>query len=228
MSSLESSISFEQLSLPLSTLPSKRVQDLSGRLFEAWRVLTFSHIDKHGKAHWLCECVCGIRKAVCGSDLRSHKSESCGCPRRLYGGYDSDHPIEYRTFRSMWNRCTDPKNVEYKHYGGRGITICERWRLFVNFLSDVGVRPGPDYSLDRVNNDGNYEPGNVRWATRLEQANNTQKVRLITFNNQTHTIAEWARRLGYSYPTLHKRFKQWSLEKALTFPIQIAYRRSKP
>lgn len=81
---------------------------------------------------------------------------------------------EHHTWTSMWQRCTNPKNKSFKNYGGRGITVCARWRIFENFLFDMGPKPSPDLSLDRIDNDGNYEPSNCRWATRLVQTHNSR------------------------------------------------------
>jgi hypothetical protein len=209
------------------SLPSRRIRDLSNLPFGFWTVLAFSHVNKDGKAYWDCLCFCGAQKTILGADLIAKKSQSCGCTRRLYGGYDPVHLHVYNAFAAMWRRCTDPTHESYHNYGGRGIVVCERWRLFAAFFADIGDRPGPHYSLDRINNDGNYEPGNVRWATRREQANNTRRVLLITFKNETHTIADWARRLGFSYPTLRKRLRNWSLEDALTAPVDTRYSRSR-
>lgn len=86
--------------------------------------------------------------------------------------HDQCNSPEYVSWRHMKQRCTNPRRKEYPHYGGRGISVCERWQTFANFIADMGLRPGPKYTLDRVNNEGNYEPDNCRWATRTEQSRN--------------------------------------------------------
>lgn len=128
---------------------------------------------------------------------------------------------EYRVWGSMIQRCENPARASYRLYGGRGIRVYPAWRLsFDAFLRDVGPRPSPRHTLDRVDSDGHYEPGNVRWATPLQQANNARSNRLVTFNGETRTRAEWARHLGIKYFTLRQRLdKGWPPERAFTRPI---------
>jgi len=120
----------------------------------------------------------------------------------------------------MVNRCTYPSTPNFKRYGGRGITVCERWRDYVNFLADMGERP-PNTSLDRIDGNGNYEPGNCRWATRKEQRRNMGENTMMTFAGETKTLAEWAEKVGINRQTLRFRYvrKGWSAERALTEPL---------
>ena len=129
---------------------------------------------------------------------------------------------EYVVWAGIIQRCTDPGCGSYQRYGGRGITVCDRWRnSFENFLADMGPRPGLEYSIDRINNGGNYEPGNCRWATREEQRSNTRRNRVIEWNGVRRTLAQWERSLGMRRGTLQARLDQhhWSLERALTTPV---------
>jgi hypothetical protein len=122
----------------------------------------------------------------------------------------------YISWQAMWERCTNPRGCRWEHYGARGITVCERWGSFENFLADMGERP-PDMTLDRYpSKDGNYEPGNVRWAIAREQNLNTRRNRLLTHNGITLTFTEWAERLGLPRTTLGKRLDSgWTLDRAL-------------
>jgi hypothetical protein len=129
---------------------------------------------------------------------------------------------EYQAWLAMRERCKNPNNAAFHNYGGRGIIVCSRWdSSFANFLADVGLAPSPQHSLDRYpNQNGNYKPGNVRWATPREQANNLRTNRLIQFDGQTFTLAEWSRRQGLSIKALHMRLKVgWPLDRALTEPL---------
>lgn len=120
----------------------------------------------------------------------------------------------------MRNRCRNPKYPMYHRYGGRGIVVCERWNDFANFFADMGPRPSPSHTLERINNDGNYEPGNVRWATTAEQNRNTGQNVLLTFGGKTQTMIDWAIELGMKYSTLQSRiWKGWTVERALTTPV---------
>jgi hypothetical protein len=124
----------------------------------------------------------------------------------------------YSIWIGMRQRCTNPNAPHYGCYGGRGIKVCERWQLYENFLSDMGERP-TGLSIDRVNNDGDYEPSNCRWATKQEQVENTRSNRTLTLNGETLTLSAWARRLGWPPVTIHNRLlRGWSVEDALTKP----------
>ena len=136
----------------------------------------------HGRRSiWGCRCDCGSLRVVRGDDLRSGRSRSCGCLRKEWaasgprrGTADPNSLYKnpaYKCWQCMIQRCTNPKATGYRHWGGRGITVCERWRSFANFLADMGPRP-PGTSIERINVNGNYEPGNCRWATAKAQAAN--------------------------------------------------------
>jgi hypothetical protein len=133
---------------------------------------------------------------------------------------------EYRTWLSMLTRCRNPKSDHWPGYGGRGITVCARWNdSYEAFLEDVGRRPSLRHTLDRVDNAGNYEPGNVRWATPREQSRNRRSNRLLEFRGEVATAAEWAERFGLRRSALFLRLSRgWSLEDALTKPLRVTVR----
>jgi hypothetical protein len=156
---------------------------LLGLRFGRLLVISREKTHRNGSYYWLCACDCGKQKTINGSSLKDGSTKSCGCFRDENAGtYNIRHgqyrSLTHSTWRSMRNRCLNPKNPSYKWYGARGITVCERWAKFENFLADMGERPlGPTYfSLDRINNNGNYEPGNCRWATDLQQRANRRPV----------------------------------------------------
>jgi len=150
-------------------------------------------------------CGCGIVEAVI---LRctKHGNAKMGC-----------HTTEYRIWQGMRKRCLCTTEAAYPNYGGRGITICDQWESFPQFLSDMGRRPSPNHSLDRKNNDGPYSPENCRWATRTEQARNTRKNVYLSMEGVTMTLPEWAERIGVKPKSLyHRRKRGWSDERILT------------
>ena len=173
------------------------------------------------------ECSCGVRKELWHRNVRSGASRSCGCynvesltkratrhGHRRTGGRTTP---TYETWRDMRKRCGDRKCKHYANYGGRGITVCERWQVsFENFLADMGERPEGDISLDRIDVNGNYEPGNCRWATRVEQANNKRNNVMLTLNGVTKSQEQWAKELNLSHGAIVRRIKAgWPIERVL-------------
>ena len=155
---------------------------------------------RHDSLQWLCQCDCGNSHIAEAKRLRGRGVRSCGCKkgnhRHGYAKAGKQHPI-YNTWIHMRDRCTNPNADEYKNYGARGIIVCERWNSFANFLADIlasiGERPH-GLTLDRINNNGNYEPSNVRWATRKEQNNNKRKMQMIDQFTTAELEAELLRR----------------------------------
>ena len=158
--------------------PSPRRINITGKQFGSWTVISFAHIRKYNNGNtvtvWKCVCICGKRKNVVGQTLRNGQSISCHCSQRKHGLAGSDI---YNIWIHIKRRCNDPSYPTYHNYGGRGIMVCERWqRSVAAFASDMGKRPSKKHSVDRINNDGNYEPSNCRWATSRQQlANRRQK-----------------------------------------------------
>ena len=153
--------------------------DISGQKFGRLTVVEFSHTGKWGKAVWACVCDCGNEKLIYGEDLKSKNTSSCGClHREATGNRSRTHgrtgSSVYNRWKEMIGRCFNPKHPRYADYGGRGITVCVRWWNFENFLEDMG-EPPEGLVLDRVNNDGNYELSNCRWATYETSNNNTRR-----------------------------------------------------
>ena len=146
-------------------------------------------------------------------------------PKPVRGAHLYKHGLRYTPEYNVWclmkNRCHNPKYRRYQEWGGRGIAVCMQWRYdFEAFLKFVGPRPSSLHSIDRVDNDKGYEPGNVRWATRQEQSGNRPTfVRAISFNGRTETISEWARILDLRRDTLKWRLNNWSLDRALSSKV---------
>lgn len=184
--------------------------DLTGQRFGSLAVVSRAESDSRRERRWVCICDCGTTSVVPSSSLRLGRTKSCGCGKgKTIHGYarDSIPSREYRTWQSMKQRCLNQRCREYKYYGGRGITICDRWLHFENFLADMAPRPqGTD--LDRVDNDGNYEPGNCRWASRTTQMLNTRRNFLVTFCGETMPLSVAAARAGIARNTIQNRMKR--------------------
>ncbi|MGA5670096.1 hypothetical protein ACPCTG_32020 [Streptomyces pseudogriseolus] len=194
-----------------------RKVDLEGQRFG--RLLVLAEAGRlDGKVAWLCQCDCGKTMRTRGTLLRSGQSKSCGC---THGGHNATHRMTgtrmHRIWHNMLNRVTNPKAKGYKHYGGRGITVCERWRKFENFYADMASTYRDGLSIDRIDSNGNYEPSNCRWVTMDEQARNKRSNVLLTFHGHTLVMSQWARKLGIPYSRLAYRVsKGWPHERALT------------
>jgi hypothetical protein len=162
-----------------ASLPTdRRFVDLTGKRFGRLTVLSYQGRPKPSFHVWQCGCDCGNETVIEGSRLKSGKAKSCGCLRRELSAarrlrHGRTDTAEHNTWIGMKGRCYNPANPKFYRYGGRGITVCERWRdNFENFAADMGPRPSPLHSIDRIDNDRGYEPGNCRWATQLEQQRN--------------------------------------------------------
>ena len=150
-----------------------KIKDLTAKRFGSWTVIDRSS-NVNGKVYWNCICDCGIKKSVLSQSLLRHNSNSCGCKN---GGYIHGHARSgfksntYTIWEGMNERCNNPNTPNYRNYGGRGITVCERWKSFNNFLSDMGEHPSK-LSLERIDNNKGYSPDNCKWATTSEQGAN--------------------------------------------------------
>ena len=201
--------------------------DLTGKTFGRLVVIERAENSKFRKARWKCQCSCGNIAIVCSDNLRKGLAKSCGCLRKeslakrnTTHGMTKTH--EYQTWARMIARCQNFTNSDFKDYGGRGIDICQEWRNdFMAFFNYIGKRPSPEHSVDRINNDGNYEPGNVKWSLPTQQANNKRYNRLITINNTTMNVTEWAQKIGINPRTIFSRLQRnWPPEKAVLHPIR--------
>lgn len=201
--------------------------NLSGQSFGRLTVLMQVGSDERGRL-WLCRCVCGNEKTSTTETLRAGIVKSCGCLKRelltkgihtIHG--NSRHPLFFIWFQ-MIERCRNPKSHSYKDYGGRGISVCDRWAdSFKAFVEDMGPRP-EGHCIERVDNSRNYEPSNCRWATRKEESWNTRRNYMIEFRGENRCLAEWSGLTGIPYNTLRARVCKygWDAEKALTTPIK--------
>jgi hypothetical protein len=202
----------------------KRLLVAIGQCFDRLTVVSSARNAK-GWILYNCRCLCGNPKTVGAYDLKHRRVRSCGCLhrelcwKRLRTHGMSGSP-EHRAWKEMIRRCYAKTRPGYKQYGGRGIRVCSRWRKSSTaFLRDVGPKPSPQHWLDRVNNDRNYEPGNVKWSTRSESANNKQQSVWMTYNGLTLTMLDWSKRLRIKYSTIRARRRRgWTDEEALSIP----------
>jgi hypothetical protein len=180
--------------------------DLTGEKYGRLTVIRRISTTGYGQPKWLCRCACGREAEVFGNALRAGRTHSCGCLQRetatSHGGTGTS---EFNVWQMMWQRCTNAKQNSYPRYGGRGIRVCDRWLSFDNFRSDMGPKPTPIHKLERVNNDGDYEPANCRWATPLEQGRNKANNRILEYRGGRRTLMEWCRLLGLKKSTAINR-----------------------
>jgi hypothetical protein len=210
--------------------------DLSGQTFGRLSVVRPAG-GRGIKTTWLCRCECGRSVVKTTDSLRRGITRSCGClrrevTRRMTTKHGAARRVggkkvsEYLVWRNMKRRCHDPKNKHYENYGGRGITVCPEWiNDYAAFAAHVGKRPSPTHSIERIDNNGHYEPGNVRWATQSEQCRNQRKSILLTHGGETKPLKEWAEKLRIPYYTLFARIRKlgWSVERALIEPVHSKF-----
>lgn len=196
--------------------------DLKGQRFG--RLVVIEEAERTGrKTYWLCKCDCGSFVKVPTASLNNGHTKSCGCLQRskvtIHGKKNTKL---YKVWNSMKGRCFNTNHRAYKNYGGRGITVCDEWKddflCFYNWSMANGYQEG--LSIDRENNDGNYEPSNCRWTTSKVQRNNSRQNRYIEFEGESHTIAEWAEIKGINRLTLWDRIARrgWTVERSLNTP----------
>ena len=194
--------------------------NLLGQRFGRLLVISEAGSGYQGKTKWLCRCDCSVEKIVYGTSLKSGGTKSCGCLRRevttTHGLYGTPG---YNAWFDAKLRCTNPNHKHWVDYGGRGIEF--RLPDVKTFSDHIGPRPSNKHSLDRIDNDGHYEPGNIRWALRKIQNRNRRNNRLITYQNETLCVAEWSEKLGLKSQLIFSRLKRgWSVEKALGTPVK--------
>ena len=206
---------------------SKRT-DLTGQRFGRLTVVEISEI-KDGNVFWLCRCDCGNMTVVTRRNLQSGNTRSCGCLLVENRGTGTiTHGLSrtkiYRTWKDMRNRCHNPKRKSYPNYGGRGIAVCDEWRenftAFYEHVSKLEHFGEDGYSLDRINNDGNYEPGNVRWANRAEQCRNKRNNVIVEYNGKRMTLSDAAKCSGIKIKTLQTRYSRGWRDEKLFQPVK--------
>lgn len=194
--------------------------DISGKVFGRLTVLHIDEVSASRSKKWICRCECGVEKSILGYSLRTGRSKSCGCTGGSFKHGQSRAKSRSRTYKSwvaMKSRCYDSRHEAYYRYGGRGILVCDRWfESFENFYADMGERPA-GMSLDRFpNSDGNYEPGNCRWTTQIEQSRNRSGNNFVEIDGQTKTLAEWCLIYGQPYTRVRARLQSgWEPKTAL-------------
>ena len=197
-----------------------KVKNLAGKTYGLLTVVALVKVE-NGRSYWLCKCECGNTKVIRGTNLQRGCAKSCGCARHpvKHGMYGT---TEHNIWSSLIQRCTNPNSQFYHNYGGRGIRVCARWRTsFEAFLEDMGPRPSKKHSIDRFpNNDGNYEPGNCRWATRKEQQRNKRTSRILRYKGLELPAVVMAEHCGVNYKRLMDRlYMGWSVEDAIERPV---------
>ena len=205
------------------TRVNQRVKDLSGMTFGRLDVISRSGSNKHGKATWICRCNCGKLAVVVGSSLLSGRSTSCKHHAACKHGHakEKSKTRTYYAWSSMKKRCKEVSS-DHKNYYDRGISVCERWNKFENFLSDMGECPD-GYEIDRIDNNNGYSKDNCRWANESVQRRNQRKSIMYEADGKRMLLIDWAVHINIPYNTLIQRMRRgkWSFEKAIRTPNRL-------
>lgn len=203
-----------------------RYTDITGHRFG--RLVAIEYL---GHSKWKCLCDCGNEHITAYNALNKGMTLSCGCYHREVcsnkPAHNRTHNMkdtpEFNIWSMMKNRCTNPNCNRHQFYKDKGIKVCDRWlgpNGFQNFILDMGMRPGPSYSIDRIDNDGDYTPENCRWATKKEQSNNQSRNLIVNYNGREQTLALWCDELGLNYKRTWRRLKLgWSPARAFEEPL---------
>ncbi len=195
--------------------------DRTGQQFGYWTA-----VKRTSPGRWLFRCVCGVEKDLRSCNVVCGASRSCGCKAlEIAQEFPKENP-EYDIWSCMRDRCNNPRNQQWHHYGGRGIKVCDRWDSFRAFLADMGQRPSRGHSLDRRDVNGGYSPDNCRWATQSEQLNNTRRNVRIEHDGRNMTVAEWANETGMKRGVLYRRVHAGLTGAAVFAPIADHMRRA--
>lgn len=202
-----------------------RICERHGRLLVVGREVKLS--GSKNRVFWICKCDCGSMTSVVNDWIANGGTRSCGClQRERTKERATTHGLSrtklHRAWGAMHTRCNNPNYEQWHNYGGRGISVCERWSSFEDFAADVGEPPAAHYSLDRINNERGYEPGNVRWATARQQSRNRRGLIAVEYDGRTMCLTEACEAVGLGLHTVYTRMFRhgWSAERALTTPVR--------
>jgi hypothetical protein len=206
-----------------------RVKNLVGSSFGRLTGTAYAGKGPHSYHYWECQCSCGVSLKKLNRDLGNGDAKSCGCLRRettsALGKSAVTHgrkgTPEYRVWSDIKTRVSNQSDPHWANYGGRGIIMCKDWMdSFEAFYAYVGDRPGDHYSIDRIDNNGNYEPGNVRWATYTQQQRNRRSNRILTCDGETMPMSAWTERMGFTKEAIGQRLlRGWSVQDAIKTPV---------
>lgn len=189
----------------------------SGMIFGDYLVIGFSHKTERNLNYWFCRCKCGNLKCIAATQLtrKERPARQCSsCSRSTHG---KSHTRVHKIWEGMIARCNKEDHKSYSRYGARGISVCQRWMKFENFLEDMGEPPTSKHTLERIDNDKNYEKENCEWKTMTEQNRNKSTNHKLTYKGQTMCISEWAEKTGIHKETIrHRILAGWDVENILT------------
>lgn len=211
-----------------------RFIDRTGKVYGYLTVLSFAGKNKLGQSNWLCRCECGVERVIFSGNLNNGHTVSCGCKKGIlkHGENRNSHRTpEYQAMAGILQRCLNPKSPAFKHYGGRGITVCKEWNSMVKyqeFLSHIGRKPTPSHTVERIDNSKGYQPGNVRWATAGEQMRNTRRNIKVVIDGLEMCFKDACVKFSISPSAAKKRIRSgWPVELAIKTPPSKRHQTSK-